>query len=283
MNGPVTVSMAFSTLRVERKLPEGDPLWKRLTNSFVTEDVMLSEAAGRISDGYPFTVALKTSNRRKENFLQGQVIGLDFDKGDKSVETLAQDPYISMYAFLIYPTLSSTPEHPKSRVLFALDQPILQLENYERGVRALQWIHGDADPACKDGTRFFFGAGPGPTWFRTQFLPLEVLKRLIGEYENWMESLRKMHVHIPPSPNSGDNQGGAEGLLRWWQEKLQEAAPGTRNVTLIKAAYSMGKAVAAGRISEREAYTGLAWAAAQMGLDAPEYERTIHNGFKAWL
>lgn len=118
------------------------------------------QLAAHILQGGAFTPGcFKTNRRTKENFTSSQLLGLDFDNG-VSVAQAAADPFIQRYAFLIYPTPSSTPEHPKTRVLFVLSEPVCQGERWEAMQRGLiaRFSHWKPDPACKDSARLFFGS-----------------------------------------------------------------------------------------------------------------------------
>jgi hypothetical protein len=61
---------------------------------------------------------------------------------------------------LLIESASSQPGHEKFRLVFALPQPLAGWENIRLCNRYLAHIVGSADPACKDASRFFFGA-PG--------------------------------------------------------------------------------------------------------------------------
>jgi hypothetical protein len=86
-------------------------------------------------------------------------LGLDCDQEtwDSSIEGLQADPFIADYAAIIRETVSSTPDKPRSRVLFILDQPITDSEQYRIAAEALIHKYGASDEHRKDPARLFFG------------------------------------------------------------------------------------------------------------------------------
>ena len=100
-----------------------------------------------------------------------------------SLEELAKDKFIARYAAFLHTTMSHTPEHPRSRVIFLLDTPIMQPQNYALAATALVWLYGGlADRKCKDPARFFYGSLKCDCEYFNNVLPLEVVKKLIANY-----------------------------------------------------------------------------------------------------
>lgn len=94
--------------------------------------------------------------RKSENFLSSDFLVLDFDK--KEIGTIDEiDFFLRDYKRII----ATTKSHMKNwtecfRVLIPFAQRITRLDIYKETLRlALTTILG-ADPACKDGARFFF-------------------------------------------------------------------------------------------------------------------------------
>jgi len=129
-------------------------------DSFIPTALPLAEFVQHVLDGGAFTLAyFKNKSRIKANFVLAELLGLDFDNG-VSVAQASADPFIGQYAFLIYPTPSSTLEHPKTRVLFRLSEPVYEAERWEALQRGLiaHYAHWQPDPSCKDSARLFFGS-----------------------------------------------------------------------------------------------------------------------------
>ena len=180
-----TFQIAISKHSLDHKIPPGDPFWREFNASFVNCRMGLPDLLQAVYDGHPFTTQHKNNWRASENYLRGQHIGLDFDAGD-STSTLAHltdDKFIMRYGAFVYTTVSHTEEHPRARAIFILDQPIMQAKNYTLAAAALLWLFGTADRQCKDAVRFFYGSKGCQFEYINQVLPLDVVKKLIGEYQ----------------------------------------------------------------------------------------------------
>ena len=100
--------------------------------------------------------------RKKSHFLSAQTLELDFDQGDytSSIPGLMANPFIAQYASFLYPTLSSTPKIPKSRVVFILESSITDPDYYSRARTALLKEFPQSDQGIKDVARFLYGSHP---------------------------------------------------------------------------------------------------------------------------
>jgi len=212
--------IAISNLPLEgKKLLPGDPRWRTFNASFENLELPTMEIMNSVYNGFAMTTHHKDHWRTTENYLCGQHIGLDFDTEDQrsTLPTLASDKFIQKYAAFIHTTVSHTPETPRARVVFLLDQPILQAKNYAMAARALLWLFGTADRQCKDPVRFFYGATYCQFEFIDQILPLEVVKKLIQKYteSGEMEKKRAVHADYHP-PSSQDEVSKALKYISAW-------------------------------------------------------------------
>lgn len=189
--------IAISNLPLDgQKLLPGDPRWKTFNASFENLELPTMEIMNTVYNGFAMTTHHKAHWRTSENYLCGQHIGLDFDTEDErsTLKTLAGDKFVQKYASFLHTTVSHTPETPRARVVFLLDQPIAQAKNYAMAARALLWLFGTADRQCKDPVRFFYGATHCQFEFIDQVLPLEVVKKLIQDYTESGELHKKRAV-----------------------------------------------------------------------------------------
>ncbi len=197
-----TYRVAFAPA-VTQKLPFGDSRWRVFNGSFVNQELTQTSIASRLYDGCPITTWLSPAWRTTENYQCGQHVGLDFDTGDarSTLGALLKDHFIAKYAAILYTTLSHTPDAPRARVIFLLDQPIYQAKNYVLAAAALLWLFGTADRQCKDPVRFFYGGKPGACEMEwpAHVLPLEIVKDLIGRYQRsgLMERTRQRRQYTP--------------------------------------------------------------------------------------
>lgn len=181
----MTTKIAFSTMALKSKIADGDPMWAQFTGSFRNLELDTIDIANEIYMGHPLTTWHKNNWRHSSNYQLGQHLGLDFDTGDErsTVQYLAKDKFIAKYASLIYTTPSHTPDAPRARVLFFLDQPIFQPKNYVSAATALLWLFGTADTKCKDPCRFFYGSVNCDMEYLDNVLPLEKVKEIIAQWQ----------------------------------------------------------------------------------------------------
>jgi len=189
---------------LDGKIPSGDPYWHKFNGSFRNMQLTQLELATRLYDGHAITTCCDPQWRKTENYKLGQHLGLDFDTEDENstLSHLASDHFISRYGSIIHTTPSHTPDKPRARVIFLLDTPIHQAQNYTAAAAALLWIFGTADKQCKDPVRFFYGGKPGSTeieWLNNE-LPLDVVRDMIKRHKIATERRtdRRRSRYYPP-------------------------------------------------------------------------------------
>ena len=125
---PLKFEISINTLWPGEKLQQGDNRWQEQTASFHKELHTIDSLVKRVAvDGCAFAPVMRGGYRSRGNFISAQHIGLDDDCGTaaSSLQALAEDPFIAAHAAFLYETPSSTPECPKSKIVFVLDQPSL--------------------------------------------------------------------------------------------------------------------------------------------------------------
>ena len=132
--------------------------WAGYNDAFENTCLSSGEIAHTIRSGY--AIAPQCDGRRKAaNFRAAQHVGVDLDDGTYSWDELVHMPIVVMHAAIVHTTASHTREHPRYRVLFLLEEPITDPDDYTQAVGAFMGAFGAAaDPACKDPARLFFGA-----------------------------------------------------------------------------------------------------------------------------
>ncbi|MGG3940960.1 hypothetical protein ABEV54_05790 [Peribacillus psychrosaccharolyticus] len=125
------------------------------------KDINVEQLAYEVSNGKSFVGAtFKAVNgqlrRSIDNWESQQVIALDFDEG-LTLDEAYKDSFFQDNAAFLYTTFSHTEEHHKFRVVFVLEEPIYNYNEYESIIKNLFQRYPYADKACKDGSRLFFG------------------------------------------------------------------------------------------------------------------------------
>lgn len=185
----MTVRMAFNSIALERKIPQGDTLWMTYNDSFVNLELEVVDIANLIYAGRGYT-AWHKGRRRAENFQCTQFFALDMDTGDErsSFAHLERHPFVSVYGGMMHSTASHTEEHPRTRVLFFLDTFIDTSEAAIAISRFLVSQFDGADTACTDASRFYYGAKGCHIWFTENVLPVATLRYY---YQRWQATQKK--------------------------------------------------------------------------------------------
>lgn len=154
--------------------------------AFVPREVTIADLSAHISKGHPWMPALLDSGSRRvqESCNKAFCLALDVDNSDVlrdgdgktikdeqgkaipvyrqelTIEQALDHPYLKDHCCLIQPSASHNPEWNKFRLVFLLPEPIEHHNLIRICNRYLKHIVGFGDAACKDASRFFFGA-PG--------------------------------------------------------------------------------------------------------------------------
>ena len=127
-------------------------------SSFENMDISRQEVANFINQGYAICSQLN-GERKTENFLSTSFVGLDIDE-NWSVEEALKDTFIKQNAAIIYTTVNhrKNGNGEKFRIIFELTQPIQTQEEHKKFITKLLKKYPQADQACSDCIRVFYGS-----------------------------------------------------------------------------------------------------------------------------
>lgn len=256
-------------------------------SSFYPSQITLDELAAHIASGKAFTMHSFKSNRRVGSAWQSsQLIGLDLDDCPLSAAQIAELDEIKNNAWLVYPSPSSTPEKPKTRVLFVLPEAVTEPGRWQAIQLGLlnHFAELNPDKACKDLARLFYGSDRSGhivlrnttkwAWIAALCIPLaesDYQRSLIRQRENRVETLTGTRA-----------ERYAEKAFNTAIDELSAAGAGERNATLFKVSahlYSMVLGQWPGITAEtvRSAIQGIFenWPNSAKSL------KTMESGFKA--
>jgi hypothetical protein len=227
---PATFTIGFNHKVVGKTAPyalsdPGD--WQPTSATF-------ADLANHIGKGHPWMPALLDGNQKRWqiNSNYAEVIALDIDNQVKEkdgkiyrhemlIAEAIKHPYIAAYCALGIPSASHSDNWNKFRLVFRLPRPVKDWETLRICNRYLAHVIGSADPACKDASRFFFGA-PG----RKPFLLNEAATlpaNFIDEAMAWHQALEAAE------------RRRAEQAQRQWLE-YQAKNPGVDTDGLVRSA-----------------------------------------------
>ena len=133
--------------------------WARFNDTFDNCELTAAQIATAIQAGHAIA-PWHAGRRKRDNWQLAQHIGIDLDDGALSWDEVTALPLVDQHAAIVHMTASSTPAHPRMRVLFLLDEPCDDPDTYTFIVGCFLRAFATADPHCSDPSRLFFGA-PG--------------------------------------------------------------------------------------------------------------------------
>ena len=131
--------------------------WARFNDAFENCELSAAQIAAEIQAGHAIA-AVHHGRRKRDNWRMAQHIGIDLDDGSMSWDEVTALPLVDHHAAIVHTTASSTPAHPRMRVLFLLDEPCDDPDTYTVIVGCFLRAFATADPHCSDPSRLFFGA-----------------------------------------------------------------------------------------------------------------------------
>ena len=136
-----------------------DKKTKEIIKEYIPEivEIETDEDLLRCVTSYCWCPSVFTKTRDEEYFKSADFVALDFD-GGITIEEVESRVSEAGYAALCVPSTSHTPEFHKFRLIFPLSRSITKLEVFRATILDLMEAFPEADPSCKDGTRFFFGS-----------------------------------------------------------------------------------------------------------------------------
>jgi hypothetical protein len=236
------------------------------TTSFSASIVTEPQLIQHITRGGAFAPAIFDGNRKRANFVSSQIIALDLDNGVSVRDALTSDD-IAAYAVFVGATVSSTPEHPRSRVLFVLDRPVTNADEYEALVRgALHHFAAlEPDAACKDAARFYYGAE------RDEYVYQPGRALSVDLVRSWIP-VKKAPTRTP-LPATATRY--ATVALEAEVNAMSAAIEGRRYTTLRSSSFRVFSLVKAGALDKGAAHMALKHAASTTGLPEREIDRLL--------
>lgn len=230
MSSQKTYKVAISSMRFEGKPSSVN--WAAFNDGFRNMELDSMRFIDAIYKGYCFCPWMR-GRRSKENFQLAQHIAIDMDTEDhrSSLDYLIEHPLVAVHGGIVYRTPSSTPDKPRSRVVFLLDSPILKSDGYTMIAHVMTQMF-DGDVKCAESSRFFFGNGKlyrdGDTSgirFTEHFdFTIDDLKRY---YNQWLVNTRANHV-VPERPAWSSSTGNFDPS-KFIEANLKNATSGNRN------------------------------------------------------
>lgn len=215
--------------------------WGEFNDGFAPLRLSTFDLLEQVSQGNSFT-AIFAGRRDASNFLRTQHIAVDIDDGSTTFDDLLKHEWVAAYACLVYPTLSSTPDSPRHRVVFALDEVITTADGYRAAIDAVSRLFPGYDSSCVDPARLMFGNGKiardkawDSVWYNDVALPLSVVRVEWGKQAKQRGAERREAMRgtqptraggkVPPRAGNGGQQGRKDLTLSELMGRLRDIDP----------------------------------------------------------
>ncbi|MFK3939737.1 hypothetical protein ACI2JA_19700 [Alkalihalobacillus sp. NPDC078783] len=155
------------------KKPTGDDvkgIQARIVNKEV--EIPVSQLARSLSNGYTIGAGvLKKGSKKnhKDNYKRQEIVMLDFDSGEFTIDQAKADPFLQANAAFMYLTFSHMPDKHRFRVVMILDKPCYDIEQYKQFYENIimnrysvkndkgEVVRYLIDKKGAEGTRLFYG------------------------------------------------------------------------------------------------------------------------------
>jgi len=176
----------------EKALRNG-PVW-------ITKQMTKQEVFDIITkQGYATTANHKDGQRGKAYFVSRQIIMLDVDNADDdnggiSIKQMTATPLYLEYAAGFYTTPSHQESSPRYRVIFLLEEALQDVTVYEAVVKFLLTVVPQADKACSDCSRVFYGSVQAK---QVQKINGYISKQDVEDIVGWFHKKQRKHMTTP--------------------------------------------------------------------------------------
>ncbi|CAB4141821.1 Virulence-associated E [uncultured Caudovirales phage] len=185
-------------------------------------------------EGHPICTAdLKDDDRgyarrTTDSFLSSSIVGLDIDNNARPFHAIKDDPFFREHASFAYTTPSHSETNPRYRVIFVLEEPIRNPDEYKQLTTAIAERFG-GDMAARDAVRLWFGNKDAQVINWDKALSTSEVERLcadegkardeetkfeaFGSRKLTAEEVRKMLRFIPPRQDHIDWKRVVAGVV----------------------------------------------------------------------
>ena len=130
-----------------------------ISKNVIAQKTNIQQLTEFLNNGQTFAPAIFKDNIRKNDaFISTQIFALDFDDNQDPTEKIKLFADYGIKTNILYYSFSHTEAHKKFRLVFILDTEITDRKMRDKIQIALMDIAVDADKACKDVARMFYGS-----------------------------------------------------------------------------------------------------------------------------
>ncbi|MGK7957457.1 MAG: PriCT-2 domain-containing protein [Crocosphaera sp.] len=152
-------------------------------DGFKAKQLTLEGLAEVVKQGYAVSFSTYKDNKRsKANFIESQLIGVDIDAPELSLQDALKLPFVQKYCKFIYTTASHQKEKngvicDRYRLVFQISQPLTDIGEVEQLIRLVCESVGGYDKSALDASRFWAGNNKAEIhWLNGADLPLSLIE-----------------------------------------------------------------------------------------------------------
>ncbi|RIH66174.1 hypothetical protein D1164_04490 [Mariniphaga sediminis] len=179
----ITYQLTINPAPLSSKPPKDDKIIGKIVNNLnVTTGLTINHFSKIVRQpfGYTWSGGLFHGNINNENWYLQQIFGLDFDKGEITIEEVFQRlNEFGITPQVWYTSFSDSPSLRKFRVVLFTDMPANNQLQHSYIAKGLLTLFPEADQKCKNRGRWYFG-GKESFIIHTDPIPLQKLVDALG-------------------------------------------------------------------------------------------------------
>lgn len=130
-----------------------------------TIELPLSTIVYDVCNGCSITPGVLVGGWKSSNWVQQQLIGLDYDEGETMDHVIDQFKERGFEPCFVYTTFNHKEDDPRFRVFFCLDEALTEYEKRTLVVNAMHAFGNKADQHGKNADRTFYGSNCGEAYY----------------------------------------------------------------------------------------------------------------------
>ena len=202
MCNEVTTIRAMISEKTYAVKPQGAEV-AAMRRAFHVFDGTPQELAHKVGQGHAFMCCESQGGVDSKAWRSQQLFALDFDNKVDAITAAEVRLRLHEHGLepaFTYETYSFTTEHPRFRVVIALDEPYRDPLAAREAMAALLFLFPEADQACSDLARMFFGTGAHRVWTTDVVSRKAALDVLVSEVAVERERERERERAVAPAP-----------------------------------------------------------------------------------
>ena len=271
--------VTYSTVSFDMK---PTPMQYAIRNASLVSDIISPlDLVMRVTGGYSYGNHAVREPKKPGKFIAGNVFSVDLEGSPSCALDIATgEEFFKDFGLFAYTTISHTEENPRCRLVFAIEKPVTDADEYRMIARSIctSWAES-ADRGSWEPLRIFLGNPNGRLIWNGALLPEDICRQMVREVRRREEQERMEKEALRQRSSAWQEERSAESFVEYALRKVSTAREGERNSVLNRIAFITGKHyVKTGKVDEDFIKMELLYAALACGLEEREAIATIKSG-----